>query len=60
VALFGSMVALMFPALSCRKGETETIRQIMLNLELSTTVLGMMLIVGELSHTGIFGVPYAC
>jgi hypothetical protein len=55
VALFGSMIALMFLFIM-QKGETETIRQIMLNLEWSTLGLlfGMMLIVGELSHTGIF------
>jgi hypothetical protein len=55
VALFGSMVALMFLFIM-QDGETETIRQIMLNLEWSTLGLlfGMMLIVGELSHTGIF------
>jgi hypothetical protein len=55
VALFGSMVALMFLFIM-ENGETETIRQIMLNLEWSTLGLlfGMMLIVGELSHTGIF------
>lgn len=55
VALFGSMIALMFLFIM-QDGETETIRQIMLNLEWSTLGLlfGMMLIVGELSNTGVF------
>lgn len=55
VAIFGSMIALMFFFIMSG-GETESIRQIMLNLEWSTLGLlfGMMLIVGELSHTGIF------
>jgi hypothetical protein len=55
VAIFGSMVALMF-LFVMQNGETESIRQIMLNLEWSTLGLlfGMMLIVGELSHTGVF------
>jgi hypothetical protein len=55
VALFGSMVALMFLFI-IQNGEVESIKQIMLYLEWSTLGLlfGMMLIVGELSHTGIF------
>lgn len=55
VAVFGSMVALMFFFVMSH-GETESIAQIMLHLEWSTLGLlfGMMLIVGELSHTGIF------
>lgn len=55
VAIFGSMVALMFFFIM-EGGNVETIRQLMLNLEWSTLGLlfGMMLIVGELSHTGVF------
>ena len=55
VAIFGSLVALMFYFIM-ENGRTETIRQVMLNLEWSTLGLlfGMMLLVGELSHTGIF------
>lgn len=55
VAIFGSMIALMFFFIM-HEGSTESIRQIMLHLEWSTLGLlfGMMLLVGELSHTGIF------
>jgi hypothetical protein len=55
VAIFGSMIALMFFFIM-NEGATESIRQIMLHLEWSTLGLlfGMMLLVGELSHTGIF------
>lgn len=55
VAIFGSMVSLFFFFLM-HGGETESIRTIMLHQEWSTLGLlfGMMLIVGELSHTGIF------
>mmetsp|Transcript_22998 Transcript_22998/g.26181 ORF Transcript_22998/g.26181 Transcript_22998/m.26181 type:complete len:702 (+) Transcript_22998:602-2707(+) len=55
VAIFGSMVALFFFFLM-HGGETESIKTIMLHQEWSTLGLlfGMMLIVGELSHTGIF------
>lgn len=55
VAIFGSMVAGMF-LFAMHNGETESIRQLMLHLEWSTLGLlfGMMLLVGELSHTGIF------
>jgi hypothetical protein len=55
VAIFGSMIALMFFFIMSN-GETQSIAQIMLHLEWSTLGLlfGMMLIVGELSHTGIF------
>ena len=49
------MVALFFFFL-IHGGETESIRTIMLHQEWSTLGLlfGMMLLVGELSHTGIF------
>ncbi len=55
IAIFGSMVALFFLFLM-RGGDTEGIRTIMLFMEWSTLGLlfGMMIIVGELSHTGIF------
>jgi len=55
VAIFGSMVALFFFFLM-HGSETESIRTVMLHQEWSTLGLlfGMMLIVGELSHTGIF------
>jgi len=55
VAIFGSLVALFFFFL-INNGETESIRTVMLHQEWSTLGLlfGMMLIVGELSHTGIF------
>ena len=55
VAIIGSMIALMF-LFVMRDGETESIAQIMLSLEWSTLGLlfGMMLLVGELSHTGVF------
>ncbi|KAL7567342.1 hypothetical protein ACA910_010242 [Epithemia clementina (nom. ined.)] len=55
VAVLGSMVALLFVFIM-DGGETESIQHIMLNLEWSTLGLlfGMMLLVGELSHTGIF------
>lgn len=55
VSIFGSMVALFFYFLM-HDGETESIRTVMLHQEWSTLGLlfGMMVIVGELSHTGIF------
>lgn len=55
VSIYGSMVALFFFFL-IHGGETESIRTIMLHQEWSTLGLlfGMMLLVGELSHTGIF------
>jgi hypothetical protein len=55
VAIFGSMIALLFLFIM-QGGDTESIAQIMLNMEWSTLGLlfGMMLLVGELSHTGIF------
>jgi hypothetical protein len=55
VAIFASMVALFFVFLM-HMGETEAIGTIMLEMEWSTLGLlfGMMLIVGELSHTGVF------
>lgn len=55
VALFGSFVALFFLFLM-HDGHTESIHTIMLHMEWSTLGLlfGMMLLVGELSHTGIF------
>lgn len=55
VAIFGSMVALFF-FFMMHGGETESIRTVMLHQEWSTLGLlfGMMIIVGELSHTGIF------
>jgi Na+/H+ antiporter NhaD/arsenite permease-like protein len=55
VAIYGSLIALFFLFLM-HDGETESIRTIMLHLEWSTLGLlfGMMVIVGELSHTGIF------
>ena len=55
VALFGSFVALFFLFLM-HNGHTESIHTIMLHMEWSTLGLlfGMMLLVGELSHTGIF------
>jgi len=55
IAIFGSMLALLFLFIM-NGGETESIKQIMLGMEWSTLGLlfGMMLLVGELSHTGIF------
>ena len=55
VPIFGSMVALFFFFLM-NGGETESIRTVMLHQEWNTLGLlfGMMLLVGELSHTGIF------
>ena len=55
VAIIGSMIALMFYFIM-HGGESESIGQLMLHLEWSTLALlfGMMLIVGELSHTGVF------
>jgi Na+/H+ antiporter NhaD/arsenite permease-like protein len=55
VAIAGSMVALMFYFIMHR-GETESLPHIMGHMEWSTLGLlfGMMLLVGELSHTGIF------
>jgi len=55
VAIFGSMLALLFLFIMSG-GYTESIKQIMLSMEWSTLGLlfGMMLLVGELSHTGIF------
>ncbi|KAG7346420.1 citrate transporter-domain containing protein [Nitzschia inconspicua] len=55
VAVFGSMIALMFFFIM-NEGETESIARLMLHLEWSTLALlfGMMLLVGELSNTGIF------
>jgi hypothetical protein len=55
VAIFGSMLALLFLFIMSG-GYTESIQQIMLGMEWSTLGLlfGMMLLVGELSHTGIF------
>jgi Na+/H+ antiporter NhaD/arsenite permease-like protein len=49
------MIALMFLFIM-RGGNTESIRTIMLFMEWSTLGLlfGMMIIVGELSHTGVF------
>jgi hypothetical protein len=53
VAVIGSMIALML-LFVMEGGETQGIHQIMLSLEWSTLGLlfGMMLLVGELSHTG--------
>lgn len=55
VAIFGSMVALFFLFLM-NGGRTLSIASVMLFMEWSTLGLlfGMMIIVGELSHTGIF------
>lgn len=55
VAIFGSMLALLFLFIM-DGGETVSIAQVMLSMEWSTLGLlfGMMLLVGELSHTGIF------
>jgi hypothetical protein len=55
IAIFGSMFALLFLFIM-NDGATESIKQIMLSMEWSTLGLlfGMMLLVGELSHTGIF------
>ena len=55
VAIFGSLLALFFLFLM-KGGVTEPVHVIMLHMEWSTIGLlfGMMLIVGELSHTGIF------
>jgi hypothetical protein len=55
VSIFGSMIALFFFFLM-HNGETESIKVIMLHQEWSTLGLlfGMMIIVGELSHTGVF------
>ena len=55
VAIFGSFVALFFFFIM-HEGHTESISTLMLHMEWSTLALlfGMMLIVGELSHTGVF------
>ena len=55
VAIFGSLIALFFLFLM-HDGHTESVATIMLHLEWSTLGLlfGMMIIVGELSHTGVF------
>ena len=55
IAVFGSMVAL-FLSFLMHEGHAETIRAVMLNMEWSTLGLlfGMMIIVGEMSHTGVF------
>jgi hypothetical protein len=55
VAIFGSFVALFF-FFMMHGGHTESISTIMLHMEWSTLGLlfGMMLLVGELSHTGVF------
>lgn len=55
VAIFGSLVALFF-FFMMHGGHTESISTIMLHMEWSTIGLlfGMMLLVGELSHTGVF------
>ena len=55
VAIFGSFVALLLYYLMNR-GNTEEIAEVMLHMEWSTLGLlfGMMIIVGELSQTGIF------
>jgi Na+/H+ antiporter NhaD/arsenite permease-like protein len=55
VSVFGSMIALFFFFLM-HDGDTESIKTIMLHQEWSTLGLlfGMMIIVGELSHTGVF------
>jgi hypothetical protein len=55
VAIFGSLVALFFFFLM-HGGHTESISTLMLHMEWSTLGLlfGMMLLVGELSHTGVF------
>ncbi|KAL3931196.1 MAG: hypothetical protein SGBAC_011419, partial [Bacillariaceae sp.] len=55
IAIYGSMVALMFFFIM-EGGHVESIKIIMLHLEWSTLGLlfGMMLMVGELSHTGVF------
>jgi hypothetical protein len=55
VAIAGSMIALMFYFIMHR-GETESLPHIMGHMEWSTLGLlfGMMLLVGELSHTGVF------
>jgi Na+/H+ antiporter NhaD/arsenite permease-like protein len=55
VAIYGSMVALFFVFL-IHGGKTASIASVMLYMEWSTLGLlfGMMIIVGELSHTGIF------
>jgi Na+/H+ antiporter NhaD/arsenite permease-like protein len=55
IAIFGSMVALFFLFL-IHGGDTISIASVMLFMEWSTLGLlfGMMIIVGELSHTGIF------
>lgn len=55
VAIFGSLVALFFFFIM-HGGHTESISTLMLHMEWSTLGLlfGMMLLVGELSHTGVF------
>jgi hypothetical protein len=55
VSIFGSMIALFFYFL-IHNGETESIKVVMLHQEWSTLGLlfGMMIIIGELSHTGVF------
>ena len=56
VSIFGSMIALFFYFV-IHNGETESIKVVMLHQEWSTLGLlfGMMIIIGELSHTGVFG-----
>eukprot|EP00804_Cyclotella_cryptica_P025859 CCRYP_002718-RA/>CCRYP_002718-RA protein AED:0.05 eAED:0.05 QI:184/1/1/1/0.85/0.87/8/1136/994 len=55
VAILGSLVALFF-FFMMHGGHTESISTLMLHMEWSTLGLlfGMMLLVGELSHTGVF------
>ena len=55
VAVFGSLMAL-FIYYIMHDGHVESIATVMLHMEWSTLGLlfGMMLIVGELSHTGVF------
>ncbi|CAJ1958164.1 unnamed protein product [Cylindrotheca closterium] len=55
VAIYGSLIAILFFFI-IHEGESESITTVMLHMEWSTLGLlfGMMLIVGELSHTGIF------
>lgn len=56
VSIFGSMIALFFYFV-IHNGETESIKVVMLHQEWSTLGLlfGMMIIIGELSNTGVFG-----
>lgn len=55
VSIYGSLVALFF-FFMMHGGETKSIKTVMLHQEWSTLGLlfGMMILVGELSHTGIF------